>query len=124
MKQLRKLPTAIKGIIPASFFHQNHLPIFLTLSSNKAVSPIAMGDRPFEKDRSQNFLRFGLCNFYLLHRVVSSAVTSGRWALRSHICKSGASSARQRAAVRTGRLYISRKAGFASSSANVSSRAV
>ena len=61
---------------------------------------------------------------YLLHRSVSSAVTSGRWAFRSHICKSGAICARQPAAARPGRLYISRSAGFASSSASVSSRAV
>ncbi len=61
---------------------------------------------------------------YLLHRSVSSAVTSGRWAFRSHFCKSGAICARQPAAARPGRLYISRSAGFASSSASVSSRAV
>ena len=61
---------------------------------------------------------------YLLQRSVSSAVTSGRWAFRSHICKSGAICARQPAAARPGRLYISRSAGFASSSASVSSRAV
>ena len=41
-----------------------------------------------------------------------------------HICKSGAICARQPAAARPGRLYISRSAGFASSSASVSSRAV
>ena len=61
---------------------------------------------------------------YLFPRSASNAVTNGRWALRSHICKSGASAARQRAAVRPGRLYISRRAGFANSSPSVSSSAV